>query len=523
MKTHKKLFTSLFLISLSVSLFPAADHTAKAQANSCGMNITNGNFTDGLVGGSLPGTGAVYGWSAAYGTPDVGAGMGWNDAGYVSMWGNLVVGEALQQQLPTPLIGGHTYAIAFGVRPIHSPQNQPYARFRVRASTQPLTSPGPSTGITIGLTGPITNTSSWTPVSFTWTAPAGGPYPFFTLSVENNSNVNDGAMTSAGAFDNFCIIDVTPDFRTPNACQGQPAPFTANAPGATSWDWNFGDSTPHSNQQNPTHTYAAAGTYNVTLCVNGTTNCVTHPVTISQPPPVPVISGPTDTCGGLTATYTVAAVAGLQPYTWTVTNGTINGPSTGNSINVTWNSSGGGGVTVTATNQSSCSSSASLRVFDCKVWLDKCCEVKKLSADAPPPVSVGGNVYTLTPVLTAPGNVVRVAADILSTEDTFSSSACGTNGPANSYIVSVSSPAGFVGSQPVALSHEAIWHAAGGGVNIGGGLAFPFQIQFPPLAAPGLHCSDTLKFCVKYTFTTDDCHSCEIIRCYSIPRHKIII
>jgi len=50
----------------------------------------------------------------------------------------------------------------------------------------------------------------------------------------------------------------------------------------TSWEWDFGDSSPVSTDQNPTHIYAAAGTYTVTLKVSNTygydvytwTNCV---------------------------------------------------------------------------------------------------------------------------------------------------------------------------------------------------------------------------------------------------------
>jgi len=37
--------------------------------------------------------------------------------------------------------------------------------------------------------------------------------------------------------------------------------------GPTSWQWDFGDNTPSSNQRNPIHTYSAAGTYVVTLTV----------------------------------------------------------------------------------------------------------------------------------------------------------------------------------------------------------------------------------------------------------------
>ncbi len=50
----------------------------------------------------------------------------------------------------------------------------------------------------------------------------------------------------------------------------------------TAWDWDFGDGTPHGTTQNPSHTYAAAGTYTVTLTVTGTspdgTDDITHTV-----------------------------------------------------------------------------------------------------------------------------------------------------------------------------------------------------------------------------------------------------
>src|SRR5574341_538624 len=41
---------------------------------------------------------------------------------------------------------------------------------------------------------------------------------------------------------------------TPSGCSGQPA-----------FNWNFGDGTPHSTEQNPTHAYATSGMYTWTL------------------------------------------------------------------------------------------------------------------------------------------------------------------------------------------------------------------------------------------------------------------
>src|SRR5688500_19860441 len=57
------------------------------------------------------------------------------------------------------------------------------------------------------------------------------------------------------------------------ACVGTPVNFTDLSTGTVvSWAWNFGDGNT-SNLENPTHTYSAAGTYNITLTVsNGSTS-----------------------------------------------------------------------------------------------------------------------------------------------------------------------------------------------------------------------------------------------------------
>jgi len=54
------------------------------------------------------------------------------------------------------------------------------------------------------------------------------------------------------------------------------------------WTWNFGDASPPGNGQNPTHTYANPGSYNVTLTVttapNGCAKAITLPVVINERP-----------------------------------------------------------------------------------------------------------------------------------------------------------------------------------------------------------------------------------------------
>jgi len=60
----------------------------------------------------------------------------------------------------------------------------------------------------------------------------------------------------------------TPMFTVGNVCLGAPTVFADSSQGPpTSWLWDFGDSSPASNQTNPSHTYANTGTYNVQLVV----------------------------------------------------------------------------------------------------------------------------------------------------------------------------------------------------------------------------------------------------------------
>lgn len=66
------------------------------------------------------------------------------------------------------------------------------------------------------------------------------------------------------------------DFVAQNVCLGNPINFNNTSVGAdsqvASWQWDFGDSNT-SNLKNPTHTYSAAGTYNVSLTVNNLNGC----------------------------------------------------------------------------------------------------------------------------------------------------------------------------------------------------------------------------------------------------------
>ncbi len=93
-----------------------------------------------------------------------------------------------------------------------------------------------------------------------------------------------------------------------------------------SYEWNFGDGTSVSTEPNPTHTYAVAGKYSVTLTVtdNGnpplTTKSAPVPITVSAaiPPPVAVASSPPEVFEATEVTLDGAGSTGAAPldYTW---------------------------------------------------------------------------------------------------------------------------------------------------------------------------------------------------------------
>ena len=89
-----------------------------------------------------------------------------------------------------------------------------------------------------------------------------------------------------------------------------------------SWSWDFGDASPTSALQNPTHVYAAAGTYNVTLTVTTDKGCTSNPIAN-----VPVTINNRPVAGFIVPDVCINDVA--TPFTDTskIAAGTINRPA----------------------------------------------------------------------------------------------------------------------------------------------------------------------------------------------------
>ncbi|MCD6063066.1 MAG: hypothetical protein K0R82_977, partial [Flavipsychrobacter sp.] len=130
-------------------------------------------------------------------------------------------------------------------------------------------------------------------------------------------------------------------------------PNTTTSP-IVSYYWDFGDGTSSGQKVPSPHTYAAAGTYTVTLTVKNACNCVdVYQAQIEVlNTPGPRILCPSVVCENTVVEYrTPAACSG---YSWSVIGGTIQGASTGNSINVLWDNVGPDGFGYVSLTVSGC-------------------------------------------------------------------------------------------------------------------------------------------------------------------------
>ena len=168
-------------------------------------------------------------------------------------------------------------------------------------------------------TGPVTasswsfgdgNTSDQPNPSHTYAAP--GTYDV-TLTVTDASGGSNSATQQ---------VTVTAPIQANFAAQPNnlDVQFTDQSTGAiTSYAWQFGDGGT-SDQQNPAHTYAAPGTYTVTLTVgdaSGATNTATQQVSVSAPVEANFTAQVTD----LTVQFTSTSTGDIAQYNWNFGDG----------------------------------------------------------------------------------------------------------------------------------------------------------------------------------------------------------
>ncbi|RYY67245.1 MAG: PKD domain-containing protein [Chitinophagaceae bacterium] len=180
--------------------------------------------------------------------------------------------------------------------------------------------------------------------------------------------------TSANGCEAVAVKQLTTVFAQPqaqftasssDACLGTALTFTdastAPASSVAQWNWDFGDGN-NSSIQNPTHTYANPGTYQVTLIVTSAAGCVSaatpQTVTVNRLPTAQfTIGAPMCVTRDVTFTDASAANSGtLQSWTWDFGDGSITVNGQGPQRH-TYAATGNYGVHLTVTNDKGCTAS----------------------------------------------------------------------------------------------------------------------------------------------------------------------
>ena len=147
----------------------------------------------------------------------------------------------------------------------------------------------------------------------------------------------------------------TANFTYTTVCQGNATQFTSTSlgQGITNYQWNFGDGQTGTGQTT-THTYAQAGTYQVTLTVGTSggscTDDITQPVTVNSQP----VSNFTysSVCRGNPTQFTSTSTGqGITSYQWNFGDGQT---GTGQSVTHTYAQAGDYQVTLTVGTNGNC-------------------------------------------------------------------------------------------------------------------------------------------------------------------------
>src|SRR5438094_132390 len=278
----------------------------------------------------------------------------------------------------------HTYAstgsftVVLTVRDSGSPQQTTTSQQSITISSAP---PAPTASFTYSPSSPqagqqVTFTASatggTTPYTFSWsfgdgstgtgssvthTYSSAGSYAV-TLTVKDSNSPQQTATSQKTVTVTSLPPPLSASFSfSPSSPQaGQQVTFTASASGGTvpyAYSWSFGDGSSGTGAS-VTHTYNAAGTFNVVLTVNDSgspqqTTSSQQSITVSSQPPSLAASftySPSSPQAGQSVSFTGSASGGTSPYSysWNFGDGST---GTGSSATHTYSSAGSYTVTLT--------------------------------------------------------------------------------------------------------------------------------------------------------------------------------
>ncbi len=206
----------------------------------------------------------------------------------------------------------------------------------------------------------FTSTSSANAVEFYWEFPGGTPdtstaqNPTVIYSAPGTYAVTLIVSNAAGSdtLTQNAAVSVAPG---PTAgftvsVNGFNAAFTNTSSNTNTYLWDFGDGNT-GNEQSPQHTYAADGTYTVTLIASGPCGADTfsQSITVVTPPTAGFTANPSSGCAPLAVQFTSTSSANAVEFYWEFPGGTPDTSTAQNPV-VTYDAPGTYGVTLIVSN-----------------------------------------------------------------------------------------------------------------------------------------------------------------------------
>ena len=230
--------------------------------------------------------------------------------------------------------------------------------------------------VCLGTVSSFTLTTTMVGGAYTWNFGDGNTStsqnPTNTYAGYGNFNAYAVLTSSTNCIDTvkaIAVVNPIPvaNYTNTTECYGHATSFTDKSTVASgtikSWNWAFGDGGT-STLQNPFHTYAGCGTFNVMLTVTSSAGC-THDTTITitvNPAPIPAFTA-TSVCQGLANTFTDESTIGcggtLKSWSWLFGDG---GTSAVQNPTHTYLAAGTYTATLTVTSNNGCDSSVTMPV-----------------------------------------------------------------------------------------------------------------------------------------------------------------
>jgi hypothetical protein len=331
--------TSLYNVTINPNPAPSIGGLATVCANQTGVSYTTAN-----VGGD------TYAWSVTGGSITAGAGTNT----ITVTWGAAGAGTVQVTQTTTATGCATTtaaYPVTINANPTPSITGLNAVCSNQAGVVYSTTAAGGRTYAWTVTGGAITGGAGTNSITVTWGAAGAGTVQLqetivaTTCSVTTplyNVTINPNPTPSIGGLATVCANQTGVSYTT------------ANVVGDTyAWSVTGGSITAGAGTNVITVTWGAAGAGTIQVTQTTTaTGCATttaaYPVTIN-PNPTPSISGDNSVCAGeQNVVYTTASVGG-HTYSWFVTGGSFDGPSTGNSVTIDWGVAGPGTLQVTET------------------------------------------------------------------------------------------------------------------------------------------------------------------------------